>query len=150
MKNIIINKAKCKRCGDILISEHRYDFKQCKCKAISVDGGNDYIRRVGKLEYVEELSEFEEEVLDEKLEIMIDIISTILDFEREVSLSMIKSTEIYASLVQEDFRTSYGSPQENVEDIGRELVSKGHKIGQFLTADNIRKAMLCMMKTEAE
>ena len=61
MKNILINKARCKRCGDILISEHRYDFKQCKCKAISVDGGTYYIRRVGKLEYVEELSEYEED-----------------------------------------------------------------------------------------
>ena len=69
MKNIIVNKARCIRCGDILISEHRYDFKQCKCKAISVYGGTDYIRRVGKLEYVEELSEYEEsnEVIRESL-----------------------------------------------------------------------------------
>lgn len=41
------NRAKCKKCGDIIESKYRHDFVTCKCGAISVDGGEDYIRRAG-------------------------------------------------------------------------------------------------------
>ena len=40
------NKAKCKKCGDIIESVHRHDFKRCKCGNIFVDGGHDY-QRIG-------------------------------------------------------------------------------------------------------
>lgn len=43
---IIRNKAQCKACGDIIESVHRHDFKFCKCGAIAVDGGKEYLRRV--------------------------------------------------------------------------------------------------------
>jgi len=36
------NKARCKKCGDIIESKHVHDYVTCKCGAISVDGGNDY------------------------------------------------------------------------------------------------------------
>ena len=60
-EKIIINKAKCRLCGDILVSEHRYDFKQCRCGELAIDGGNEYIRRVVKtdLQNIIELSEKE-------------------------------------------------------------------------------------------
>lgn len=35
------------------------DFKFCKCGAVAVDGGFDYLRRCGNLENIEELSEVE-------------------------------------------------------------------------------------------
>jgi hypothetical protein len=38
------NRAKCKLCGDILESFHRYDCVSCRCGEISIDGGNDYCR----------------------------------------------------------------------------------------------------------
>lgn len=58
---IIRNRAKCLKCGDIIESYFRHDFVQCKCGAIFVDGGHDYLRRGGKfLEDIEELSEEEE------------------------------------------------------------------------------------------
>lgn len=57
MNKIIVNKIKCKKCGDIIESKHRHDFKFCKCQAVAVDGGKDYLRRVG----YEELSEIEKE-----------------------------------------------------------------------------------------
>lgn len=44
------NKARCKKCGDVIESKHRHDFVTCKCGAISLDGGKDYQRRVGKQE----------------------------------------------------------------------------------------------------
>lgn len=46
-KLIYRNSAKCRNCGDELISFRRHDFKTCSCGDLSVDGGHDYIRRVG-------------------------------------------------------------------------------------------------------
>ena len=59
-KKIIINKIKCKKCGDIIESEHRHDFKVCKCGTVAVDGGYDYLRRCGDLGNYEDLSVIEE------------------------------------------------------------------------------------------
>lgn len=38
-------------------STNRHGFKFCKCGAVAVDGGYDYVRRCGKREEWEELSE---------------------------------------------------------------------------------------------
>lgn len=43
---IIRNSARCLRCGDEIVSEHRHDFRRCSCGGISVDGGTSYIRRL--------------------------------------------------------------------------------------------------------
>lgn len=42
---IIRNRAKCLKCGCIIESIDRHDFKQCSCGALAVDGGLEYIRR---------------------------------------------------------------------------------------------------------
>lgn len=57
MEKIIINKIRCKKCGDVIESTHRHDFKFCKCGAVAIDGGKDYLRRCGNREDWEELSE---------------------------------------------------------------------------------------------
>lgn len=49
------NKARCKKCNDIITSKHRHDFVRCKCGALAVDGGKSYLKRVGN--DWEELSE---------------------------------------------------------------------------------------------
>ena len=59
MDKIIVNKIKCKKCGDIIESVSVHDFKFCKCGAVAVDGGHDYLRRCGNFEDFEDLSEFE-------------------------------------------------------------------------------------------
>ena len=59
MKKIIRNRIKCKKCGEIIESTSRHDFKFCKCGAVAVDGGKDYLRRVGSKEDYEELVEYE-------------------------------------------------------------------------------------------
>ena len=64
MKKIIINKIKCKKCGDIIESAHRHDFKFCKCGAVAVDGGHDYLRRCGNLDEFEDLSVTEDIEID--------------------------------------------------------------------------------------
>lgn len=53
---IIENKIRCKKCGDIIESKTRHDFKWCSCKSVAVDGGKDYLRRLGNFDDFEELS----------------------------------------------------------------------------------------------
>jgi len=55
------NKAKCRKCDDTIISKHRHDFVRCKCGAIAVDGGTDYLKRTGGIENCIELSEYVED-----------------------------------------------------------------------------------------
>lgn len=62
IKHITSNKAKCLRCLETIESKHRRDFVQCKCGAIFVDGGKDYLRRGGIIEAIEELSTFTKEL----------------------------------------------------------------------------------------
>lgn len=59
MKKLLVNKIRCKKCGDIIESKTVHDFLFCKCKSVAVDGGLDYIRRVGAKEDWEELSVYE-------------------------------------------------------------------------------------------
>lgn len=54
---IIVNKIKCKACGDIIESKTTHDFRTCKCGKVSVDGGKSYLKRLGKEEDIIELSE---------------------------------------------------------------------------------------------
>jgi tRNA(Ile2) C34 agmatinyltransferase TiaS len=42
---ILVNKIKCNKCGEIIESVHRHDFKFCKCGSVAVDGGKDYLKR---------------------------------------------------------------------------------------------------------
>jgi len=58
---IVSNKARCKKCKDVIESTHRHDFVYCKCGAIAVDGGKSYLRRVGDLALFEDLSEVKDE-----------------------------------------------------------------------------------------
>ena len=60
MRIIKHNRIRCKKCGDIIESESRHDFKTCSCGSCSVDGGKSYLRRSGDFENIEELSEYEE------------------------------------------------------------------------------------------
>lgn len=60
MGRIITNKIRCKKCGDIIESKTRHDFRTCNCGAVAVDGGYDYLKRTGNYEDWEELSEVEQ------------------------------------------------------------------------------------------
>lgn len=58
---IISNKIKCNQCGDVIESTSIHDFKFCKCGAVAVDGGREYLRRCGNREDWEEQAEIIEE-----------------------------------------------------------------------------------------
>ena len=53
---IISNKIQCKHCGEIIESTSVHNFVTCKCGKVSVDGGQDYLRRCGNKEDYIELS----------------------------------------------------------------------------------------------
>jgi len=42
---IVENAGLCNKCEDHIFSKHRHDFVTCSCGAISVDGGQEYLRR---------------------------------------------------------------------------------------------------------
>lgn len=44
-KKILVNKIKCKKCGDVIESTYTHDYKQCSCGSCVVDGGHEYLRR---------------------------------------------------------------------------------------------------------
>lgn len=46
-RHIISNKIECKECHQQIESTSRLDFKRCKCNAVAVDGGFDYLYRFG-------------------------------------------------------------------------------------------------------
>lgn len=56
INKIRTNRIKCKKCGDIIESYDVHDFKWCSCKSVAVDGGREYLRRLGYLDDYEELS----------------------------------------------------------------------------------------------
>jgi len=47
-KEIVQNSVICNLCKEEIWSAHVHDFKTCSCGNISVDGGLQYLRRVGK------------------------------------------------------------------------------------------------------
>ena len=53
---ILSNQARCLRCGDEPWSAHRHDFRHCECGAMAVDGGMDYMRRLGNPQDINEMS----------------------------------------------------------------------------------------------
>lgn len=57
VRKIVRNMAKCRQCNTVAESTHRHHLSFCQCGSIFVDGGKDYLRRGGKLEDIEEMSE---------------------------------------------------------------------------------------------
>ena len=53
-EEVISNKIKCKKWGDVIESKSINDLKRCSCGA--VDGGKEYLKRLGNEKDYEELS----------------------------------------------------------------------------------------------
>lgn len=57
--NIFENRAKCLKCGDVIISRNVHDYVTCSCGDLSVDGGSWYAKRsCASLNNYEELSTY--------------------------------------------------------------------------------------------
>jgi len=67
VKRITRNAARCRHCKQVIESTHVHDYVSCACGKIAVDGGREYLRRVGEpYDFLEDLSEFTTEPLPEK------------------------------------------------------------------------------------
>lgn len=44
-RKILTNSIRCNHCQEILVSANRYDWQQCSCGKVFVDGGREYLRR---------------------------------------------------------------------------------------------------------
>ena len=42
-----VNAIRCPKCGDVVFSRARHDYRGCTCGAVAIDGGLDYFRVVG-------------------------------------------------------------------------------------------------------
>jgi hypothetical protein len=74
---IIENRVVCHKCGEDIFSKNRHDFVTCTCGAISVDGGQEYLRRVGAIHNFTELSwELPDELYNACAEVVEDAINT--------------------------------------------------------------------------
>lgn len=56
MSKILFNRIQCKQCKEIIESNSVHECIFCKCGAVGVDGGKEYLRRIGSIEDIEELS----------------------------------------------------------------------------------------------
>ncbi len=57
-RQIINNSIRCKHCLTTIHSKQVHECNYCACGAVAVDGGHEYLRRIGALEDYEELSEW--------------------------------------------------------------------------------------------
>ena len=64
-------RIRCRKCGDILQSKYRHDFKMCRCGSCYIDGGDDY-KRWFKDKEVTDIFEYYNGVLNAK-KISVDI-----------------------------------------------------------------------------
>ena len=62
MKKIKRNAIRCKHCGEVIESNNRHNFVTCRCGICAVDGGLDYLRKMGDYGDFEELAEYEEKI----------------------------------------------------------------------------------------
>lgn len=54
---IIKNRARCKKCGDIIESRYTHEMVWCSCRTIAVDGGHSYLHQTAvDFKYFEDLS----------------------------------------------------------------------------------------------
>ena len=54
--HIVSNQIVCNKCGDSIFSQHGHDYVTCSCGASSVDGGQNYLKRVGREEDYTDIS----------------------------------------------------------------------------------------------
>ena len=59
--SILENKIMCLKCNTVIESKTVHDFKWCKCGAVAVDGGKEYLKRTGEPKSIKELSHWEDE-----------------------------------------------------------------------------------------
>lgn len=86
MDKIITNKIKCRTCGDVIESVFTHDLKRCKCGAVEIDGGKEYLRRSANS-------------IDDFIEL-----STVINADDEIQEKDMLDTGVSKELLQKDIK----------------------------------------------
>jgi hypothetical protein len=98
---IISNQVECLKCGDKPYSAHRHDFRYCKCGACAVDGGMDYLRRLGQAADMKDMSL---SISDKHLMLVIEAIldETRNNLGKVCNLARVLRDEMGINLIEEE------------------------------------------------
>tara|TARA_R110000803_G_scaffold13142_3_gene37125 strand:- start:993 stop:1400 length:408 start_codon:yes stop_codon:yes gene_type:complete len=55
-QTVLQNQVRCLICKDEPCSSRKWDFQRCECGAVAVDGGMEYLKRIGKPEDYRDMS----------------------------------------------------------------------------------------------
>jgi hypothetical protein len=112
---ILQNQVRCKRCKAEPYSSHVHDFQYCSCATVAVDGGLEYLRRIGDPDMYEEISikmDFDlVQKLDECLTNNLNDLGRICAIARTLrdnGYEIIQSETIKQLRTCKDFKGSYG------------------------------------------
>lgn len=107
--SIVVNRARCNRCGDEILSQHKWDYTTCSCGYLSVDGGRNYLKRATRDEI--EINEAGERVIFRDFEDTSIITKT---YSRRGLLLEAYSPEIVIHCTGPDMRQTIAQPQDFV------------------------------------
>jgi hypothetical protein len=91
---------------------------------------------------MEKIISITDDVVLEKVSIMIDILMQILNCSYSDAYNIIIKSRTYSFLIQKDYSTMHDSPQANLSSIGEELRIANNHLGKNITDENIKVAML--------
>lgn len=94
---------------------------------------------------MEKITNETDNIILERLSIIIDLMITILGCSYSDAYNIITKSKTYYYLKQKDYSTLHDSPQANLSSIGIELREQNIPIGQKITDENIKKAMISMI-----
>ena len=89
-------------------------------------------------------TDYTKDVICAKVSIIIDTMISILGCSYSEAYEIIVNTKTYHFLQERDYGTLHDSPQANLSSIGEELRQKNNDIGNVITDENIKKAMIAM------
>ena len=113
---IIQNAVTCLGCGDFIFSKHRHDFVTCTCGAISVDGGQAYLRRAGDFANAVDHSW---ELSDELYRACADAVEEAIDTNRNkfgIANAVMRRLRFSASIIAKGEQRIIGG-NENLDEI---------------------------------
>ena len=120
---IVRNRAQCLRCGDIIESKHVHDFQTCKCwgkskgkTGIAVDGGLDYLRRVGDPGNYKDLS-VTQEISKEKIK----------KIHEETARKSLKLSNVMLKIAHNSYKKS-----KNTKKLNLGIILDKKPIGSYL------------------
>jgi len=96
---IVTNKITCVACGDTITSTTTHDFKMCICGLVGVDGGKDYLKRIGVIGNYVEMSTFTTVITYRELKAALEKL-TDEQLDHDVTVYDATKKEIYPSSLE--------------------------------------------------